>query len=176
MPIIIHKDIDLFQFRSMCSIAHGVNCVGAMGKGVAVIVKNTWPQMYEEYKTRCSEGRMLPGTCWPWKYEGKWNKSTIDPTFGQSFQLDFFVRLLYVYNVTVKAHWRLPATETMVDGGLKSLFYEMQQNKDTEVAMPMIGCGLGGLDWDTCVFPILKKYSDENPGITVNVCIPKQTP
>ena len=174
MPIIIHENTDLFKFaEGVHSIAHGVNCNGAMGKGIAVKVKSRWPHLYEAYKVRCTEGKMLPGTCWPWRSGSHWST---DRSMDDSMVMKVLLKYLYVYNVAVKAHWRLPSTEIMVDGGFRSLFREMTKNKDTTVAMPKIASGLGGLDWDTVVFPLLKKYSDEHPRITVHVCVPKLEP
>ena len=54
---------DIFRLEGVTSYAHGCNCAGAMGKGIAVSFKQRLPEMYAEYKELCRNGQFKPGTC-----------------------------------------------------------------------------------------------------------------
>ena len=52
---------DIFRIEGVSSYAHGCNCAGAMGKGIAVQFKDKYPDMYLEYKLLCKENKFCPG-------------------------------------------------------------------------------------------------------------------
>ena len=60
MPTIFVKG-DLFAHKGLDALAHGCNCAGAMGKGIAVHFRERFPNMYGEYKQRCADGRFTLG-------------------------------------------------------------------------------------------------------------------
>jgi O-acetyl-ADP-ribose deacetylase (regulator of RNase III) len=105
------------------AIAHGVNCQGVMGAGIAAEFRRRWPQMYEAYRKRCESGGLWAGDVLPWEHAGGvvFNLAT-QPVPGPSAQ-----------------PWMITAAVgRMIQ--LAGYGYEIRQ-----VAMPWIGCGLGGL-------------------------------
>jgi O-acetyl-ADP-ribose deacetylase (regulator of RNase III) len=58
---------DLFQTRDLDALAHGCNCAGAMGKGIAVEFRKRFPEMYAEYKARCARRSFALGDVFAWR-------------------------------------------------------------------------------------------------------------
>jgi O-acetyl-ADP-ribose deacetylase (regulator of RNase III) len=115
---------DLFAAPGIRAWAHGCNCAGAMGSGIAVEFKRRFPRMFDEYRVRCADGRFGLGDVFVWS-EGE----------------------VTVYNLGTQEHWRkkaqLPALAKAV-GRMVSL---AEKGGITRIALPRIGAGLGGLDW-----------------------------
>lgn len=109
-------------------IAHGVNCKGVMGSGVAKAIKEKWPIVYEEFRKQ-STGKKMLGTahCIP-VGKGLW----IANCYTQEN-----------YGRDGKRYASLDA----ITVSLEKVFNFAKQN-DIIVSIPKIGCGLGGLDWD----------------------------
>jgi O-acetyl-ADP-ribose deacetylase (regulator of RNase III) len=110
------------------AFAHGCNCQGSMGAGVAKTVRARYPEMYEKYRSRCkAEPRLFNlGDCWLWKCDAQ----------------------PFVFNLgTQEGYWRSRASYEAIEAALK----EMRRQADTEgitsIAMPRIGVGYGGLSW-----------------------------
>ena len=59
--VIYIKEGDIFKVDGVTSYAHGCNCAGAMGKGIAVQFKTKYPEMYKTYKQMCKTGTYQPG-------------------------------------------------------------------------------------------------------------------
>lgn len=133
----IYKKGDLFSVTSGV-IAHGCNCHGVMGSGVAKQVKNLYPEAFKEYHELCS--RYAPA-----KLLGRAQlvKVTDDLYIANLFtQQDFgsFGNTRYVdYNAIDTAF-----------STLRGLMFdeELAMGKDLELHIPKIGAGLGGGDWD----------------------------
>jgi len=103
-----------------------VNCVGAMGAGVALAFKTRYPEMFREYKKACKDGRIHPGKIHVWKQlDGTW-----------------------IINFPTKRHWREPSRYEDIEAGLADLRSYLQEQGHVSIAMPALGCGHGGLDWD----------------------------
>ena len=111
------------------AIVNPVNCVGVMGKGLAKEFKHRYPRNFELYKVRCAAGRMHPGqmlvyhTC---KIE--------NPKL--------------VINFPTKRHWREKSRLEDIEAGLSDLLNVIQREHIHHIAIPALGCGLGGLRWD----------------------------
>lgn len=121
-------------------LAHGVNCAGAMGKGIAIKFKEHWPDMYQEYRNQCNQGLIIPGSCWSWRD---------DIESAHNCEGNMIESGRFVFNLAIKSHWRLPASHLSLKNSLKNLVQKMDENNIGEVAMPWIGCGLGGLKQKT---------------------------
>ena len=115
---------DLFAYPGLDALAHGCNCAGAMGKGIAVEFRARFPQMYEEYKRRCKEGRFRPGDVFEWA-EGA----------------------MTVYNLGTQATWRTKAKLGDVETALRTMVELASIRRVKRIGLPRIGAGLGGLDW-----------------------------
>jgi O-acetyl-ADP-ribose deacetylase (regulator of RNase III) len=144
MAVVIKKG-NLFSYQGntkhVACIGHGVNSAGAMGAGIAIEFKNRFPEMYVEYKKRCQNGLIFPGITWVWQEIGaasfRYNKQGIlTETSEETF---------VVYNLAIKAHWKLNATYEAVEASLINMATDMNEHNFTEIALPWIGCGYGGL-------------------------------
>ena len=62
---------DIFESKCL-TIVNTVNCVGVMGKGIALEFKKLYPKMFELYRTYCKQGLLKIGKLYLWKGEDKW--------------------------------------------------------------------------------------------------------
>ena len=115
---------NLFE-SEMQTLVNMVNCVGVMGKGVALEFKKRFPEMYKDYVTRCQAKQIRPGV--PYLYSD---------LFGTS-----------ILNFPTKDHWRSGSRLDDIVRGL-DLFVENYRSWGvTSIAFPPLGCGNGGLEW-----------------------------
>lgn len=125
---------DLFQ-SDMQVLTNPVNTVGVMGKGLAKHFKIRYPEMFAEYKILCDAGQLTIGQLHLYPAEDKW-----------------------ILNFPTKAHWRAKSKLEYIEVGL-GRFVEIYEEQQIEsIAFPMLGCGLGGLDWETQVKPVMESY------------------
>lgn len=131
------------------AIAHGVNCQGKMNSGVAKAIREKWPQAYEFYMAHyelCTKdghnkyllGSVAPAICG-------------DKIIGNLLTQEFYGRdgKRYASPAAIK--------ESMIRFII--LLQIMNKKEKIKIAMPKIGCGLGGLDWETDVLPIIEQIS-----------------
>ena len=113
-------------FNSDCqTITNAVNCVGVMGKGIALEFKKRFPAMFADYSSRCKSKTLHIGT--PYVY-----KSTSTP---------------WILNFPTKNHWRQKSDLADIQTGLDHLASHANLWGLESIAMPALGCGLGGLEW-----------------------------
>jgi O-acetyl-ADP-ribose deacetylase (regulator of RNase III)/uncharacterized protein YwgA len=142
---------NLFESK-LQTLVNTVNCVGVMGKGVALEFKKRFPAMYADYKARCAAGRVRLGE--PYRYA------------------DGFDTL--IINFPTKGHWRSPSRLVDIIHGLDYFAAHFREWGVTSVAMPPLGCGNGGLEW-AVVGPLL--YQNLSTlGIPVEIFAPYGTP
>ncbi|MGH8933129.1 MAG: type II toxin-antitoxin system antitoxin DNA ADP-ribosyl glycohydrolase DarG [Egibacteraceae bacterium] len=115
---------DLFESEAQ-TLVNTVNCVGVMGKGIALGFRKRFPDMYEDYVRRCASGDVWLGR--PYLY-----KSLIPP---------------WVLNFPTKDHWRSVAKLSDITNGLDYLAEHYQDWGIESLAVPPLGCGEGQLDW-----------------------------
>lgn len=142
---------DLFKSKTQ-TFVNTVNCVGIMGKGVALEFKNRFPEMFAEYEERCRRREVKLGR--PYLY-----KRLVPP---------------WILNFPTKDHWRSVANLQAIVEGLK---YLLQHYKDwgiTSLAVPPLGCGQGQLEWRV-VGPTLYRYLSQLD-IPVELYAPYGTP
>lgn len=135
---ITFKNGDMFS-EKVDAIVNTVNCVGVMGKGVALEFKNRWPENYKEYKAVCARKGLRPGKLLIHENPGLLNDS--EPRF--------------LVNFPTKDNWRSKSKISYVSDGLDALIDEIQRLNIRSIAMPPLGCGNGGLDWND-VKPLIK--------------------
>ncbi len=126
---------DMFEYEAAIRV-NTVNCVGIMGKGVALAFRKKQPEMFQEYVIECKEGRLQPGILHIWKDHVS-NETTI--------------------NFPTKRHWRNKSSYHDVELGLKTLREYLLKAPLTKVTLPALGCGHGGLDWNL-VLPMIQQY------------------
>lgn len=133
--MIIYKKGDLFESK-MKTIVNPVNCVGVMGKGIALTYKKKYPDMFKKYKVFCKNKQISPGMLYLYK----------DP-----------FSLISILNFPTKNHWRDPSTLEYIELGLIK-FKETYKSKNiTSIAFPQLGCDNGGLTWNE-VGPLMERY------------------
>lgn len=115
---------DLFESQAQTWV-NTVNCVGVMGKGVALEFKRRFPEMFEDYQARCSRGEVRLGR--PYLY-----KRTVLP---------------WILNFPTKHHWREIANLQSIVEGLQYLQNRYRDWGITSLAVPPLGCGQGQLEW-----------------------------
>ena len=142
---------DMFESDAQ-TLVNAVNCVGAMGKGVAQEFKRRFPALFDDYKARCDRNLVRVGE--PYLYED---------LLGTS-----------VLNFPTKDHWRSPSRLADVERGLDYLASRLDQWGITSLAMPSLGCGNGGLDWAEVGPLIYGKLIDSN--VDVELYAPYGTP
>ena len=124
---------DILQSKSQ-TLVNTVNCVGIMGKGLALKFKKTFPGMYKDYVKQCNKGKMKLGE--PYLFR----------------QLDS----PWVLNFPTKDHWRSASNIDEIMNGLDFLEKHYREWGITSIAFPALGCQNGGLDWRV-VMPLLYK-------------------
>jgi O-acetyl-ADP-ribose deacetylase (regulator of RNase III) len=144
MPISFESG-DIFATTELRGFAHGCNCAGAMGKGIAVAFKQRWPAMYEEYRRRCKAGSFTLGDVFVWEQGND-----------------------VVFNLGTQRSWTTRAELTAVQKALTGMVREAEQRGVNEIALPRIGAGLGGLAWDD-VRAVLEQVANKSP-VLLRVC------
>ncbi len=123
---IVHGD--LFKAPTE-ALVNAVNTVGVMGKGIALQFRQVYPQMFVAYEVACKAGGVRIG------------------------QMQVFDRgaasehARWIINFPTKRHWREPSRLADVGTGLVDLVATVQRLGIRSIAIPPLGCGLGGLDW-----------------------------
>ena len=112
----------------VAALVNPVNCVGVMGKGLALQFKQAYPAAFAAYRAACSRGEVQPGRLFV---------TETGATAGPSLLLHF----------PTKRHFRDPSLLEDVDSGLVALVAEVQARDIRSLALPALGCGLGGLAW-----------------------------
>lgn len=142
---ILFKTSNLFETDCQ-AIVNTVNCVGVMGKGVALEFKKRWPDNYREYKRACDSGELRPGKILVYD-----RKSLLSSPFPR-----------FLINFPTKDHWRSKSKISYIEQGLDSLVLEIKKHKISSIAIPPLGCGNGGLDWNDVRPIIVSKLSQLN--------------
>ncbi|AYL95283.1 macro domain-containing protein [Mucilaginibacter celer] len=127
--MITYKKGDLLTDEAF-ALVNTVNTVGAMGKGIALAFKKAFPDNYLRYRTACLAGNVRVGELFV----------VPDSTLLMGQRL--------IINFPTKKDWRDPSEYEYVTMGLTKLRAFIQDNKITSLAMPALGCGNGGLNWD----------------------------
>lgn len=161
----INKSVLDFTLQTV--IAHGVNCQGKMGSGLAKDIKEKFPEVFTNYKNLCDhkfEPFPLDGNVWA----GFLAKDRQDPLLGVS-QITKVDEYITVANLFTQQYYgrdgQKYADQTSIYNALMNLCQSIAMRSDLpdRVALPKIGCGLGGLDWDSEVEPILREVHRNFP-------------
>ena len=110
------------------AIVNTVNCVGVMGRGIALQFKNAFPSNYEKYRTACDKGEVVPGKMFITE-----RSALTGPC--------------YIVNFPTKRHWRGKSRIEDIESGLAALKDDIQTYGISSIAIPPLGAGLGGLHW-----------------------------
>lgn len=136
---------DLFaNAHSVQAFAHGCNCQGSMGAGIAVGFRERYPEMYEHYRSRCKAKprEFNLGDVWLWREDGK-------PS---------------VFNLgTQEGIWRARASYEAIETALGQMRKLADEEGISSIAIPRIGVGYGGLSWKK-VRAIVERVFEGWPG------------
>jgi O-acetyl-ADP-ribose deacetylase (regulator of RNase III) len=123
------------------ALAHGCNCQGSMGAGIAVGFRERYPAMYAEYRRRCkaTPRQFNPGDVLLWKEEQQ----------------------PWVFNLaTQEDYWRSRATYDAIERVLNAMRAQADAEGIESIAMPRIGAGYGGLSWRKVRAVIERVFAD----------------
>lgn len=123
------------------ALVNTVNTVGVMGKGIALQLKEAFPRNNKAYMDACRKKELVPG-----KLLAIWDENL---QLGKKL----------IINFPTKVHWRYPSEYEYIEKGLVALRELLQKEKVNSVAIPPLGCGNGGLDWDKVKPMIIKALS-----------------
>lgn len=129
------------------ALVNTVNCVGVMGKGIALQFKQAFPDNFKKYETACRSKTVRPG------------KMFIVST-------NSFINPKYIINFPTKRHWKGQSKMEDIELGLKDLVLEVERLGIQSIAIPPLGCGNGGLDWNQ-IRPKIVKAFEKLPQVDV---------
>lgn len=138
------------------AIVNTVNCVGVMGKGIALQFKQRWPKNFREYEAASKRKQIKPGKMFIYD-RGTWERPR------------------YIVNFPTKIHWRGNSKLEYIEEGLRDLVKQIKHLGIKSISLPPLGCGNGGLDWDDVRELVFAAFKDE-PEISVNLFEPKGAP
>lgn len=138
------------------ALVNTVNTAGVMGRGIAFQFKRAFPANYEAYRAACKRGEVVPGQMF------------IHPT-GQLHGPR------YIVNFPTKRHWKSKSRLEDVREGLEALAADIRRLELRSVAVPPLGCGLGGLAWDQ-VLPLIHEHLGSLQDVRVLVYEPRGAP
>ncbi len=142
---------DILQSKAQ-TLINTVNCVGIMGKGIALEFKKRFPKMFEDYAARCERKEVKPGV--PYLYR------TLFPP--------------QIINFPTKDHWKSVSRIADIERGLELLSSQYKEWGITSLAIPPLGCGNGQLEWKA-VGPLIYRYASQMD-IPVELYAPYGTP
>lgn len=138
------------------ALVNTVNCVGVMGRGIALQMKNAFPENFTAYAAACRRSDVEPGRMF-------------------IFETGQFTNPRYVINFPTKRHWRGKSRLSDIEAGLQALVAEVRRLGIRSIAIPPLGCGLGGLEWSE-VRPRIEAALGELPDVRVLVYEPAGAP
>ena len=138
------------------AIVNTVNCVGVMGRGIALQFKNAWPENFKAYAAACTRQEVQPGRMFV-------------------FETGQLTNPRFIVNFPTKRHWRGASRMEDIESGLTALVAEIQARGIRSIAVPPLGSGLGGLDWEE-VRPLIEKHLAPVEGLSVRIYEPKGAP
>ena len=110
------------------ALVNTVNCVGVMGRGVALQFKKAFPENFRAYAEACKRGEVRPGHMFVFE-----TRALTNPR--------------YIVNFPTKRHWRGNSRIEDIEAGLADLARTIRERDIRSIAVPPLGSGLGGLRW-----------------------------
>ncbi len=153
--MIIYKTGDIFK-EEADAIVNTVNCVGVMGRGIALQFKKLFPENFKVYEAACKQKEVVPGKMFVYE-----TGSLVGPK--------------YVINFPTKRHWRGASRMEDIESGLQDLAEIIVKLHIKSIAIPPLGCGLGGLDWNE-VRVLIENTLSRLPDVEIIVFEPKGAP
>lgn len=153
--MIVYKHGDILKENAE-ALVNTVNCVGVMGRGIALQFKNAFPENFKAYAAACRREEVQPGKMFVFE--------TGQLTFPR-----------YIINFPTKRHWRGQSRMEDIETGLEALVNTIRKFKIESIAVPPLGSGLGGLNWSE-VKPRIEAYLNPMDDVKVTVFEPDGAP
>lgn len=141
------KTGDIFSAETE-AIVNTVNCVGVMGRGLALQFKNRFPENFKDYKEACVKKIVQPGKMLIYKTNGLLNPK-------------------YIINFPTKRHWKANSKMEDIQAGLIDLKQVIKKYNIQSIAIPPLGSGLGKLSWKDVKAEIIQQLGSEDCRILV---------
>ena len=125
--MIEYKTGDLFK-EDVEALVNSVNCVGVMGRGIALQFKKAFPENFKAYANACKRNEVQPGRMFV-------------------FETGTLANPHYIINFPTKRHWRGKSRLQDIESGLEALASEVKERNIRSIAIPPLGSDLGGLNW-----------------------------
>ncbi len=138
------------------ALVNTVNCVGIMGRGIALQFKDAYPDNFKEYAAACKRGDVKPGNM-------------------LVYETNELTGPRYIINFPTKRHWRGKSRIEDVKSGLVALVEVLREKRIHSIAIPPLGSGLGGLNWAD-VRPLIETAMRKLSDVRVTVYEPKGAP
>lgn len=129
------------------ALVNTVNCVGIMGRGIALQFRKAFPDNFKAYEAVCQRGELQPGKMF-------------------IFETGNLTNPRYVINFPTKRHWKGKSQLADIESGLTALVSEIRRLGIRSIAIPPLGCGQGGLDWSD-VRPRIERAMAAVPDVRV---------
>lgn len=139
------------------ALVNTVNCVGIMGGGIALQFKNAFPDNFKAYAAACKKNEVRPGRMFVYDRE----KQLFNPRF--------------IINFPTKRDWRGKSRVEDIESGLSALINIVQELGIRSIAVPPLGSGLGGLNWND-IKPRIEAAMQSLPDVRVIIFEPIGTP
>ncbi|MCB1917144.1 MAG: macro domain-containing protein [Rhodocyclaceae bacterium] len=139
------------------ALVNTVNCVGVMGRGIALQFRKAHPANFEAYAAACKLEEVQPGRMFV-------------------FETGYLTPPRVIINFPTKRHWRGKSRIEDIEAGLKALVETISAYGIRSIAVPPLGSGLGGLDWDKEVRPLVDAALRPLENVRVLVFEPKGAP
>ena len=133
-------------FNTSCqTLVNTVNCVGVMGRGIALECKLRFPDMFKKYKNFCEKKLIKPGSLQLCNISKPW-----------------------ILNFPTKIHWKDPSKIEFLEKGLDKFKNEYSKKNITSIAFPLLGASLGGLS-EELVYKTMIKYLEPLKNIDIEI-------
>jgi O-acetyl-ADP-ribose deacetylase (regulator of RNase III) len=149
--VIEYRTGDILQADAE-ALVNTVNCVGIMGRGIALQFRNAYPANFRAYESACARGEVQPGRMFV-------------------FETGQLTNPRFIVNFPTKRHWRGKSRIEDIETGLGALADEIRKRRIQSVAVPPLGSGLGGLDWHA-VRPRIEEALRDLEGVRIVVFEP----
>lgn len=133
--VLLRMEVNMVEYKSGNILAEDaealvntVNCVGIMGRGIALQFKNIFPENFKFYVEACRRDEVQPGRM-------------------LVFDTHQMTNPRYIINFPTKRHWKGKSRIEDIEAGLVALAEEIRSRNIQSIAIPPLGSGLGGLDW-----------------------------
>lgn len=138
------------------ALVNTVNCVGVMGKGIALQFKRAYPENFHQYEKACKAGEVKPGSMF-------------------TVATHSILKPRYIINFPTKRHWKGKSKIEDIKSGLVALVAELERLKIESIAIPPLGCGNGGLSWGD-VKPLIESAFASQKNVKVILFEPSGAP